>query len=303
MRGIVEQHAHLGVEVGRARIEVERTDEAAARRRSRRPWCAGWRRCCRTAAAAAAALGLRRIVSPFRLAPAVRARADLVQAHAAVEQAPAIFHIAGIHRRHVVGRQRIGDHADLRACASRTSSTRSRGARVARARSRARSAAPCVGCWQISRVRRVDQPGAAVGVALPLQRRIGHHFDVVGSSAGVRRSREVAAHGLRAVHARQVAPRRPAAAPPRARARPACRVRAGTCPPAPRSGPRLRCSSSASKIALACATFGPNSTTSRSRKLVSVEASKYSSPMLRPPSTATRPSAIQALLCMRWLTL
>lgn len=38
-------------------------------------------------------------------------------------------------------------------------------------------------------------------------------------------------------------------------------------------------------------------------KLVSVAALKYSSPMLRPPTTAIRPSAIQALLCIRRFTL
>ena len=38
-------------------------------------------------------------------------------------------------------------------------------------------------------------------------------------------------------------------------------------------------------------------------KLMSAAASKYSSPMLRPPTIATRPSAIQVLLCIRRLRL
>ena len=54
-----------------------------------------------------------------------------------------------------------------------------------------------------------------------------------------------------------------------------------------------------SKIASACRTAEPTTSASRSMKLVSVAALKYSSPTLRPPTTAIRPSAIQALLCMR----
>ncbi len=55
----------------------------------------------------------------------------------------------------------------------------------------------------------------------------------------------------------------------------------------------------ASNTALACVTAGPASSRSASWKLVSAAASKYSSPTLRPPTTASRLSAIQALLCMR----
>ena len=57
----------------------------------------------------------------------------------------------------------------------------------------------------------------------------------------------------------------------------------------------------ASKMTLVCATAGPSSSRSASWKFMASEASKYSSPTLRPPTMATRLSATQALLCMRRL--
>ena len=57
-------------------------------------------------------------------------------------------------------------------------------------------------------------------------------------------------------------------------------------------------SRSDSKMHAVCSTPLPSSSTSRSRKFVSA-ASKYASPMLRPPMMANVASAIHALLCIR----
>ena len=55
----------------------------------------------------------------------------------------------------------------------------------------------------------------------------------------------------------------------------------------------------ASNIDAMCGTTGPIASTSRSRKWISSPASKYASPMLRPPMIACMPSTMYDLLCMR----
>ena len=57
-----------------------------------------------------------------------------------------------------------------------------------------------------------------------------------------------------------------------------------------------------SKDAEASRTTGPTIAKSRSTKFTSSLAPKYSSPILRPPATARRLSAIHVLLCIRLLT-
>ena len=48
-------------------------------------------------------------------------------------------------------------------------------------------------------------------------------------------------------------------------------------------------------------TAAPTASTSMSTKLLVSLRVKYSSPMLRPPITATAPSATKSLLCILWL--
>ena len=94
-RGIGEQHAHFGIEVGRARVDVERADEAAlAVDHERLGVQAG-------TAAAEQALGELRAVA-----------ADFEQVHAAVQQSSAVALVTAVHGRHIVRGQRVGDHAD-----------------------------------------------------------------------------------------------------------------------------------------------------------------------------------------------
>ena len=54
-----------------------------------------------------------------------------------------------------------------------------------------------------------------------------------------------------------------------------------------------------SKDAAASRTMGPTMAKSRSKKFTSSSPPKYSSPRLRPPTTAMRLSAIHVLLCIR----
>ncbi|MNS52231.1 hypothetical protein D3C72_849410 [compost metagenome] len=50
-----------------------------------------------------------------------------------------------------------------------------------------------------------------------------------------------------------------------------------------------------------CGTTLPTTSASMSMKFCASLSTKYSSAMLRPPTTAIAPSAMKSLLCMRWL--
>ncbi len=94
---VVEQHAHFGIEVGRTRVEVERTDETTTVIDHE---CLG----VQAGPAAAEQAGIQLAVC-----------LQFVQLHAGLQQRHAVAHVAAVYRRHVVGGERIGDHADLRA--------------------------------------------------------------------------------------------------------------------------------------------------------------------------------------------
>ncbi len=108
------------------------------------------------------------------------------------------------------------------------------------------------------------------------------------------------AEACRTAAARSSAAARPCPPVRRSRCRSACgRPRPSRCRQWARP---VRCSSRRRRSTRAAATTLPTTSASMSMKFCASLSTKYSSAMLRPPTTAITPSAMKSLLCMRWLS-
>ena len=265
----------------RARIEVLGTTKIC-RSLDDHPWYAGWRP-----------------TSPSLYCGIGRAdRPELPQLHPAAQQRPSRSHVAAVHDSHVGGGERVGEDLDLRA--------------VSRGGDQFRGAA-CSGY----EIRREDaqvplrlmhsgqqhaQHLGSIGNAQPLLQR-----SVADEPPGGMPS-QVGLAGKQRLHLRVLAQhcvsRWPQARPLAVVEHAAQRSNASGETARDESA-RDRETGASSRtgrnVALTSRTTSPTINMSRSIKLSTGLASKYSSPRLRPPTSAMRLSAIQLLLCMRWL--
>ena len=202
--------------------------------------------------------------------------------------------VAVVHQRLVGGGQRVGQHRDARRRGR--AAPASVAARVARrGRSRARRSARCeraersrATCASATGRRRRRRRPAFCGASAITSAPAGSSSTRPASSCGLDR---LGGRAVAAAHRRRRR-RRPGGRRPRATAAPDQAARPGTRP---------REFQKRSNTAASSATTGPLDSRSMSMKFASPPRSKYSSAMLRPPVTAKLPSAMNSLLCMRWL--